>query len=53
MNLARRWATAVIAFGAPESSAKPAEAITECGFGGLEGLGGEPQSHGGGRWSME
>ena len=36
-----------------EPGAKPAEAITECGFGGLKGLGGEPQSHGGGRWSRE
>ena len=31
----------------PQSSSKPAEAITECGFGGLTGLGGESQCQGG------
>ena len=31
----------------PQSSSKPAEAITECGLGGLKGLGGELQGQGG------
>ena len=38
---------AVIAFGAPSRARSLPEAITECGLGGLKGLGGESEGQGG------